>query len=192
MSLRIPDLLTTALVALLLGAPATELVAQSDDERRSWTVSAMGGLFDWDSSDDTGPLFALRADRPTSDWFRLEFESSWARPDIPLVEDGTLDLEVPPGKTNIVTLTAGLQFRYQTEYVEPYVGIAAGFLWRRDDASDGVRTSQTTFQAPAGLRVFLTDRFGLRGEFRVRRDQTLIGLPDEWNFEQTVGVSYSF
>jgi len=189
---RLRSALIASLLFLSLAVRGGELQAQSGEDTRSWSVSALGGLFDWDPSDESLPVFALRADRPTSDWLGVEFGTSLARPQIQRNEDGVLDLNLPAERTNIFTFTVGLQFRYPTRYVEPYTGLAAGFLWRRDDASDGVRTSQTTFQLPAGLKIFVSDHFGLRAEFRVRRDLTLPTIPDEWNFEQTVGVSYTF
>jgi len=192
MATRFGSIEAGIILFLLLTVPVPSLRGQEDGERRAWAVTAMGGLVDYDFADDDFPIFALRADRPVSRWFRLEFETSLARTDVQTDEEGVFDPTLPEENSSLGTVSLGVQARLPMERVEPYVGLAAGLVWRRDDDADGLRNSQATFAFPAGVRLFITDRIGLRAEFRVRRDQTVLGVPDETNFERTLGISWTF
>jgi opacity protein-like surface antigen len=186
--------MTIGILTLLLAVGAvTDLHAQ---ERRNWTVTAMGGQFDFDFADDNFGIFALRADRPISKWVRFEAETSLARVDVQSDSEGVFDPLAPGQRSSLATVTLGFQGRYRTRWVEPYAGVAFGLFVRRDDAGSdqdrSVRSSQSTFAVPVGIRIFLTDTIGLRGEVRMRRDQTAFGVSAITNWEKTVGISWTF
>jgi outer membrane protein with beta-barrel domain len=177
-----------ALAALLLSG-VTALQAQ---ERKNWTVTPMAGVLDWDFADQNFAMFAIRADRPMSKLVRFEFESSLTRVDVQTRENGTFDRNAPREGSSLATVSIGFQARHRTRWVEPYGGISFGLFFRRDDDADNVRTSQSTIGFPVGLRIFLTDRIGLRGEIRLRRDQTAFGVSSLVNWEKTLGISWTF
>jgi opacity protein-like surface antigen len=184
--------LTSTIIALVAVVPTT-LSAQTSNARGAWTITPMAGVFSFDFADDENfPFFALRLDRPTGKWTRFEVEGSYGRPDVQSDANGLYAPGSPEKKSRFVTISISVQARYRLDRVEPYGGIAFGFFTRRDDDADGVRFSRTTFGFPAGVRVFLTDRVGLRGEVRLRRDQSTIGAPSFTNIEKTVGLSYKF
>ncbi len=176
-----------ALTPLFMGG-ASALGAQQE---RHWTVTPMGGVLDWDFANEDFAMFALRFDRPISKWVRFEVESTLARVEVQEL-GGFFDPNGEVEKSSLGTLTIGFQARYETEYVEPYAGFSFGLFARRDDDSDSVRSSQSTLGFPVGVRVFLTDKLGLRAELRLRRDQTAFGVSSNTNYEKTVGISWTF
>lgn len=180
---RIPGAL--ALMLAIGGAHATEA-----QERINWTVTPMAGVLDYEFANENFTMFAVRADRPLSKWVRFELESSLARVEVQS-SGGFFDPDGVVQKSSLATVTIGFQARYRTEFVEPYAGLAFGIFARRDDA-DVVRSSQSTIAFPVGVRVFLTDRLGLRAEVRMRKDQTAFGVRSLTNWERTVGISWTF
>jgi hypothetical protein len=184
--------LAAAATAIIAASPLAG-TAQAAGERAAWTITPMYGLFAFDFADDENfPIYAVRADRPTGKWTRVELETSYSRPDVQADAAGIYDPDLPTEQSHFVTLSLGIQGRYRIGLVEPYAGVSFGFFFRRDDEPEGLRFSRSTFGFPAGLRVFVTDRIGLRGEFRIRRDQSTIGAPSFTNIEKTVGLSYTF
>ncbi len=188
-----PSMTLSALSLLLFLGSATALLAQ---ERRNWTVTAVGGQFYYDFADENFPMAAVRFDRPLSKWVRFEFEGSLARVEVQSDPSGAFDPNLPELKSSLGTVSIGFQLRHRTERVEPYVGFGFGLFKRRDDQSEdegqSVRSSQSTLVFPGGLRIFLTDQLGLRAEVRMRRDQTAFGVSSETNWEKTLGISWTF
>lgn len=160
-------------------------------ERVNWTVTPTFGVLDWDFANENFPMAAVRFDRPISKWVRFEAETSLARVEVQEL-DGFFDPNGEVEKGSLAALTIGFQLRYRTEHVEPYAGLAFGLFGRRDDDEEGVRSNQSTYSFPAGLRVFLNDKIGLRAEVRLRRDKAVFAADRETNWEQTLGVSYTF
>jgi len=180
-----------ALTLLVGGARAVDAQAGHWPERENWTLTATGGVLDWEFADQNFSMGAIRFDRPLSKWIRFEVESSLARVEVQSLE-GVFDPDGAVEKSSLATVSIGFQGRYRTRFVEPYVGLAVGLFARRDDDDNNVRSNQTTFAVPAGLRVFLTNQIGLRAEVRMRRDQTAFGISSETNWEKTLGISWTF
>ena len=158
-------------VALAIGPP---LSAQEDDVGAladSWTVSVMGGLFSYEPSDDASfPSFGVRADTPMSDYARFEVEGWYSRPDVQQDEDFEYDPSLPAESANLFAFTVGVQLRYPVGPFEPYGGGSGGLFARVDDDSGGQRFSRNTFMFPFGFRLWVSDRFGIRAEYRFRED----------------------
>ena len=71
-------------VALVMAALPVVLQGQaSGPTRESWTVGLAAGVFNYEPSEDQGfPIIAVRADRPSSKWVRLEAATSYTRPEV--------------------------------------------------------------------------------------------------------------
>ncbi|HKH92076.1 MAG TPA: hypothetical protein VKA54_09740 [Gemmatimonadaceae bacterium] len=52
--------------------------------------------------------------------------------------------------------------------VAPYLGVGAGYAIDRRTSTYGGTRSDPTFSAATGVRYWVTDQLGLRGELRVR------------------------
>ena len=94
------------------------------------------------------------------------------------------DLSLPTKSANL--FTAGFQARHTMGQVEPYGGISAGLFARVDDDSEGRRFSRNTFSFPFGLRIWISDHLGIRGEYRFREDNHEVVTYS--NNETTVGL----
>jgi hypothetical protein len=75
--------------------------------------------------------------------------------------------------------------------LRPYLGLAGGLFVRYDEQPGGDRFVSHTIAIPAGLRVDLTDRIGVRGELRARFDTHQDGGSGT-NVEQTIGLTFRF
>ena len=179
--------------AAVLGA-ASPLVAQGPSEaaaRETWTITALGGVLSYDPSDgDNFPIFSLRADTPIADYARVEVETSFSRPDVQQDADFLYDRSLPTESGTVFTLTIGVQFRHTLGPLEPYAGASGGLFARYDDDSEGQRFSRNTFAFPMGLRLWVSDNLGIRGEFRIRRDNH--ELFTKTSHEITGGVLWTF
>ena len=68
------------------------------------------GVFNYEPSREQGfPIIAVRADRPTSKWVRLEAGTSYTRPEVQTDSLKLFDPSLPPEHTNLFTVTVGLQ-----------------------------------------------------------------------------------
>jgi len=184
------ELLVPAIAIMLFVSP---LVAQrrrsgSFDEAPTYTL-ALGSLRYEPSANKAFRVVAIRFDRNTSQWMRFETAASFSRPDVQTDAAGAYDPSAPTEKTNLLTVTIGAQAQWQFGRVEPYGGVAFGVFFRRDGDADGRRFSRTAFAFPFGVRVKLTDRFGLRGEVRYREDGHEVVTHS--NRETTVGLSWT-
>ncbi len=159
--------------------------------REAWTVTVAAGAFSYELADDNEFfLLALRADRPISRWVRFEAETSYSRPEVQTDIEGRFAPLISAEHASLFTLTVGFQAKYALGPVEPYAGIAAGLFARYDDDSDGRRFQRSTFSFPFGVRVWLTDHVGIRGDFRFREDSHEVFTHSD--SERTVGVFWTF
>ena len=183
-----------ALISVAAFAPPPAQGQQSSGSaalRESWTVTVAAGAFSYELADDNDFfLLAFRADRPISPWVRLEAETSYSRPEVQTDIEGRFAPMLPAEHANLFTFTLGFQLKYALGPVEPYAGIAAGLFARYDDDSDGRRFQSSTVSFPLGVRVWLTDHLGVRGDFRFREDSHQVqNISDS---ERTVGVFWTF
>ena len=181
-------LVATAIV--VFGVPLRAQEAESPALRENWTISVVGGVLMYElSNDESFPLFSVRADNVLNDWVRFELETSYSRPDVQQDEDLNYDPSLPTESANLLTLTVGFQARYPLGRVEPYAGFSAGLFARYDDDSEGERFSKNTFHIPLGLRVWVSDHLGIRGEYRFREDNHGISISST---EMTFGLLWTF
>ena len=180
-----------AAAILLFGSPLSAQTSDPGPLSESWTISVVGGILSYEPSDDESfPIFSVRADHSMSEYIRLEIETSYSRPDVQQDEGFVFDPSLPTKSANLFTLTAGFQARHTMGRVEPYGGISAGLFARVDDDSEGRRFSRNTFSFPFGLRIWITDHLGIRGEYRFREDNHEVVTYS--NNETTVGLFWTF
>ena len=150
-----------------------------------------GGVFKYEPSDNNKyPIIAVRMDRPISRWARFEVSTTYTKPEIQSDSSGVFDPDLPVEKTNLFTVTLGFQFRYTLGRIEPYGGFSVGFFGRYDSDPAGRSFGRSTFQFPLGIRVWATDNFGVRGEYRWDRDaHEAVTRSDS---ELTAGVFWTF
>lgn len=133
------------------------------------------------------PMAALRTDWRLRRWLRSELGVSYAIGSIDRLENGT----VPPDSRTLqlATGTVGLRAELPTRVIKPYVGVAAGLVFRNEE--DGDQYVRTTMAFPAGVRLVLSPRVSLRAEARWRFDQRRSGS-EGVRVEQTGGLSVAF
>jgi hypothetical protein len=157
-----------SLVAAILISTASPVQAQES----SWgDVSVSTGRMDFDLN-GTGhaPGVAVRAKRHFSPHLALEVGGAYARycgyrsvtggECLPSQQDGTTSLFMPE---------AQLQYRWNIGRVSPYLGGGMG-LSRR--GGQNFSRWDPTFSTAVGAAVYVTDRLGISGEFRLRGHET--------------------
>jgi len=172
---------STVVAALLaIGTPlAAHAQAHTLTNRPAFSLSA--GAFQYDlSGTGTSAMFAPRIELPLSRVFLAEGGATVARP------------EQQFGATTTY-LIAELQLQAQAPLaagrVAPYLGLGGGIAQDRRPSQYGGLQSTYTASAATGVRYWLTDRVGLRGELRVRGIGTTFGGSSaEW----TLGVARRF
>lgn len=183
----------TGVIAAAILLFTSPLSAQEDTPalRESWTVSVVGGMLSYEPSDNESfPIFSVRADSPLADYVLVEVETSYSRPDVQQDDDFLFDPSLPTKSANLFTFTAGFQFRHTFGRVEPYGGVSGGVFARYDDDSEGQRFSRNTFSFPFGLRIWVTDHLGIRGEYRFREDNHQVFTYS--STEVTGGIFWTF
>ncbi len=164
----------------------------SGPTRQSWSVGLAAGVFNYEPSGGEGfPIIALRADQPVSEWVRLEVSTTYTRPEVQTNTGGMFDPSLRAEHTNLFTVTVGLQLRLTVGRLEPYGGISAGFFGRYDGDSAGRRFGRSTIQFPLGIRIWVTDHIGVRGEYRFDEDRHEAGVTHS-DSEMTAGVFWTF
>jgi hypothetical protein len=178
-------------VGLIAVAPPVLQGQAAGPQAGSWSMGVAGGVFDYETSvDQSFPIYAVRIDRPTSEWARLELGASYTRPEVQADAAGNFDPALPAEYANLITFTLGLQGRWTLGPLEPYAGVSAGFFGRYDSESDGRSFSSSTFAFPIGFRLWATDHIGVRGEFRFNQDgHQVVTRSDS---EMTAGVFWTF
>ncbi|MCC7055308.1 MAG: hypothetical protein IT355_18695 [Gemmatimonadaceae bacterium] len=157
------------------------------DRRPDREISMSVGALRSDDDDLQLPMAALRTDWRVRRWLRSELGVSYAIGNTEAQAGGLVSAAAR--SLQLGTATVGLRAEWPMQVVRPYVGIATGVAFRREEgAADYVRTT-TAF--PAGLRLVLGDRVSLRGEARFRFDQRRTGGQNVL-VEQTGGLSVAF
>ena len=133
------------------------------------------------------PMAALRTDWRLRRWLRSEVGVSYAIGSIDRLENGTVPTD--SRTLQLATGTVGLRAEVPWQVVKPYVGVAAGLVFRNEEGGD--EYVRTTMAFPAGVRIVLSDRVSLRGEARFRFDQRRSGS-EGVRVEQTGGLSVTF
>jgi len=167
--------LAAVLAVLAVGAPAAARAQRADAPRRP-AVSVSAGAFQYDlSGTGTVPMLATRLELPLARYALVEGGVAAARPGRQFA-----------GPETFVAPEAQLQVQLPLGRFAPYLGAGAGAALR----SAGGRTDgDLTVSGAGGVRAWLTDRVGLRGELRVRGIGTgFTGSAAEW----TLGVSRRF
>jgi hypothetical protein len=193
-----PGLALLALCAL----PMLTTVAQGQDRSRGRTIrisydrrdrvpdreiSMSVGAFNSRDDDKNLPMASLRTDWRLRRWLRSEAGIAYAIGSIDVPGSGS---SAATSRTlQFGTATLGLRAELPTDFIRPYVGIAAG-LTRRDEEG-GDPYIRTTMAFPAGLRLLLSNRVSLRAEVRARFDQRRTG-GEAPGIEQTGGLSVVF
>jgi hypothetical protein len=175
----------TWLVATLLvvGAPAA-----SHAQATRPAVSVSAGAFQYDlSGTGTSPMLAVRAELPLSRFFLVEGGVAAARPLQQFAFTSTTCLRC----TRTTFVAPELQLQVQAPLgggrVAPYLGLGGGAALDLRGAAYGGNYNTYTASGATGLRYWLSDNFGLRGELRVRGiGKTFGGSTAEW----TLGTSW--
>ena len=115
---------------------------------------------------------------------------SYTRPEVQTDSLKLFDPSLPAEHTNLFTVTVGLQLRLTVGRLEPYGGISAGFFGRYDGDSAGRRFWRSTFQFPFGIRIWVTDHIGVRGEYRFDEDRHEAGSTHS-DSKMTAGVFWT-
>ncbi len=144
------------------------------------------GALDNDEEDDAMPMAAVRVDWGLRRWLTSEVGASYAIGTIDQLENGGLAEDTD---LQLATATVGVRAELPTPYVRPYVGAAAGLVFRNEE--DGASYVRTTTAFPLGVRLNLSDRVSLRAEARWRFDR-LRGGGEAVRREQTGGLSVAF
>lgn len=187
------SIVTTLIFSAVLPLSLSAQVNQSTAARVAWTVTAMGGLLDFEFADNQSyAFFAARADRPMNEYMRFEFDVNYARVDVQTDEDGFFAPDLPEEKSNLIAATIGFQGRLPLGAVEPYGGVAAGLFWRKDATPDAINSGQTTAAFPMGVRAYFLGHWVFRVEARYRLDQAALGGAVDNNWEKTLGLGYVF
>lgn len=135
-------------------------------------LSAALGLFHYEMGEDDGlaPMIALRAGTPVSSVLLLEGSVLAARPD-------------DPAMSTAIIPEAQVQLSLPFTAVNPYMGMGLGVSVL--DTSAGTN-ADLTISGALGVKVWLSDRWGMMAEFRGRG----LGIDFEnTSAEYTVGVS---
>ena len=179
-----------SVVSLIAAWPSMVKGQASGPQAESWSMGVAAGVFNYEpSADQDFPIFAVRFDRPTSKWARLEVGASYARPEVQTDALGIFDPALPVEHAKLFTFTLGVQGRWTVGPLEPYAGASAGFFGRYDSDPDGRRFSSSTFAFPIGIRIWATDHIGVRGEFRFSQDGHQVVMRSD--SEMTAGVFWT-
>ena len=148
--------LTTLFATLLaLGAP---VVVHAQTARPAVSLSA--GAFQYDlSGTGTAPMLAVRAELPLSRFFLVEGGMTAAR--LAQQFGATTTFLAPELQLQVQAPLAGGR-------VAPYLGLGGGAALDLRGAAYGGNHNTYTASGATGLRYWLSDNFGIRGELRVR------------------------
>jgi hypothetical protein len=153
----------------------------------------VGGLMYDRGGDATNAMVALGVNWTLSKHVLAEVEGNWSAFNGMYLDyvNNPSSPQTRETSTHLAVTTAGVQAQALLGPVRPYIGIAAGLFVRYDEQPGGDRFLSRTTVFPAGLRIDLSDRIGLRGELRARFDAHQDGGSGT-NLEQTVGLTFRF
>ena len=174
--------------ALIVTGSSDSLEAQTrSTASANRSISLSAGVLRYALQADRGSssMIALATDYTNSDRTRIAFGATYSKPRVtaPLDESSTIF-------SHVATLTATVQARFPIGILEPYVGFSGGLFLRRDADPERVRLWNSTISVPAGVRVRILGPVGVRGEYRIRRDQHELFPYD--SSEITAGVYWIF
>lgn len=150
-------------------------------------VTMSVGAYRSQDDDKNLPMASLRTDWRLRRWLRSELGASYA---IGSIETPGGGLVAPPDQTlQIASATVGIRAELPTQFIRPFLGVAAGLAYRNEEK--GTSYVRTTMAFPVGLRFLLSDRVSLRAEARFRFDQRRTG-GEAVGVEQTGGLSVVF
>lgn len=150
-------------------------------------VTMSVGAYRSQDDDKNLPMASLRTDWRLRRWLRSELGASYAIGSIATPGGGLI---APPDQTlQIASATVGIRAELPTQFIRPFLGVAAGLAYRNEEK--GTSYVRTTMAFPAGLRFVLSDRVSLRAEARFRFDQRRTG-GEAVGVEQTGGLSVVF
>jgi len=184
----------TIVAALLTIAAPVAVHAQAANLAQRPALSVSVGAFQYDlSGTGTAPLVAGRVELPLSRFFLVEGGLAVARPEQQFFDGGTYQISGAPIGTTTTYLIPELQLQVQAPLVAgrvaPYLGLGAGIADDRRPSRYGGSQSTMTVSGATGLRYWLSDRMGLRGELRVRGIGTsFAGAAAEY----TLGTAWRF
>ena len=162
------------LAAALAAAPARGQTALAP--RPAVSVAAGVSQFDL-SGTGTAPVVSARVDYPLGRALIAEGGVAVARPD-----------QQFGARTTLVVPEVGLQLQYPAR-LAPYVGVGTGAAIDFRGSENGGTDADLTLSGAAGVRAWVTDRVGLRGELRVRGiGRNFAGSTAEW----TAGAAIRF
>jgi hypothetical protein len=156
----------TLLTALLaIGAPSA---VHAQTTRPAISLSA--GAFQYDlAGTGTTPMIAARVELPLSRFFLIEGGFTAARP---AQEIFTPSSSVGREEVKTTFLAPEIQLQLQVPIaggrVAPYLGLGGGSAIDLIDDAYGSSDNTVTASGALGLRYWLSDTFGIRGELRVR------------------------
>ena len=144
-------------------------VDEARGQERAWTdLAVTAGRVDFDLS-GTGhaPGFAVRTARSLSRNVRLELRALYAKHCGDPASDACGLGQ--PGRFSLFMPEAQLQYQWNVGRVAPYVGGGLGLARTKSP----MRAEwDPTLSAAVGTAVYLTDRLGITGEFRLRGHET--------------------
>ncbi|MBC7843592.1 MAG: hypothetical protein H7099_14825 [Gemmatimonadaceae bacterium] len=191
-----------ALICLPSAASAQSTRDRGRDDRRDRTirfsierrdrvpdreVTMSVGAYRSQDDDTNLPMASLRTDWRLRRWLRSELGASYAIGSIDQPGGGLI--APPPQTLQIASATFGIRAELPTQFIRPFIGVAAGLAYRNEE--NGTSYVRTTMAFPAGLRFVLSDRVSLRAEARFRFDQRRTG-GEAVGVEQTGGLSVVF
>lgn len=141
-------------------------------------VSVAAGVFQFDlSGTGTAAMVAARVERPLGRFFLAEGALVGARPN---QLGATTTFLAPEAQLQV-------QLPVANDHVAPYLGVGAGLALDLRNSRYGGNHSDPTLSGAMGVRYWLTDAFGLRGELRVRGiGRGFVGSTAEW----TLGTAW--
>jgi hypothetical protein len=162
---------TFTAVVLALSMPA---IASAQSGRSA--VSVNFGLMQFDlSGTGDAPMFAARFDKELGRIFLGEAGFAFARPE-----------QQFGAKTNFFIPEVQLQAQIPARFA-PYLGVGVGMAFDFRGERFGGTESKVTVSGAGGVRFWFNDRFGARGELRVRGiGSEFSGSAAEW----TLGANF--
>lgn len=162
-------------------------------QESSYSVSAMAGQFIYDSGGDKAyPHASIRLDRQLARFAEAEVSVGYSRLTTKLYSIGET-IQTYDAHTPFAAVDLSLHGMVPIGRFTPYVGVSAGRL-RRWEAKEtyGLALYGSSVGLAGGLKVSITRKLGLRGEFRYRSDRQN-GFEHRANdAEQSGGLIYRF
>ncbi len=183
----IVSILWVVFTIIITGLPDLLEAQTNPVARANRSVSVSAGVLRYalQADGESSSLIALATDYTNSDRTRIEFGATYSKPKVTAPVDASSTIF-----SHVATLTAGVQARFPIGILEPYVGFSGGLFVRRDADPEGVRLWNSTISVPVGIRVRIVGPVGVRGEYRIRRDQHELFPYD--SSELMVGVYWIF